>query len=195
MLSLTVQVPLKRKTLKERLHLCPKEKIIKDTFSTYYGEINIYRIYHFSPEPFFTPKRLSKALKETLYTPYSPVPKEYLKRAVLLRLIEKLKKDGGKTVFLGKEFFGTDLLGEICRYSARVYIMSDTLPENAEQIYRKYGTLPLCSAVPVVADFCPDTKEPFTVSLPEELKTICPKEFSPLLFAALIYKENQMMIF
>lgn len=194
MLSLAIHTPLKRKTLRERLHLCPNEKIVKDSFSGSFGEINIYRIYHFSSQPFFTTERLRKILKERLYMPNSSIPSEYLKTATLLRLLKKLKTTKGKTVFLSREMSITPLLGQLCRYSAKVYIMSDSLPENAEEIYRSFGTLPICTCAPVAADFCPDIKEPFDLNLPEELLTICPKEFSPLLFAALLYKENGVMI-
>ncbi len=194
MLSLAIPVPVKRKTLKERLHLCPKERIVKDSFSGYYGEINIYRIYHFSPCPFFTAERLSTALNEKLYAPDTKIPEEYLKKAVLLRLINKLKENSGKTVFLSNQFCDTPLLGQLCRYSKKVYIMGDSLPVGVEEIYKKYGTLPQCTHLPVAADFCPDTKEPFEISLPEELRNICPKEFPHLLFAALLYKENGVMI-
>lgn len=194
MLSLAVTTHLKRRTLRQRLRLCLNEKIIKDSFCSHYGEINIYRIYHFSKKPFFTPERLEKALKERLYTPDSPVPEEYLKKAVLLRLTEKLKTERGKTVFLSDGLCRSPLLGQLCRYSSRVYIMSDALPDNAEEIYKSYGTLPIVTSIPVAADYCPDIREPFDLSLPKEYEEICPKEFSPLLFAALLYKENGVMI-
>ena len=194
MLSLAVTIPLKRRTVKERLFLCKKEKIVKESNQGFYGSIDVNKIYHFSRRPFFTPKRLEKALKTSLYTPSSPIPKEYLRRAVLLRLIERLKKEKGKTVFLSEEFIINDILGEICRYSKKVYIMKDSLPDYAEEIYKKYGTLPFCVSCPVTADYCPSIKECITVSLPEKLYEIYPKEFSPLLIAALIYKENGIMI-
>lgn len=194
MLSLAVTTKQKRRTLRERLHLCSGEKIIKDSFYGDYGEINVYRIYHFSKKPFFTPERLERSLKERLYTPDSPVPEEYLKEAVLLRLIERLKAERGKTVFLSRELCNTSHLGQLCRYCARVYIMNESLPDNAEEIYKRYGTLPLVTSVPVAADYCPDIKEPLNITLPEKFREICPKEFSPLLFAALLYKENGVMI-
>ena len=194
MLSLAIPIKLKRRTLKERLHLCPKEKIIKETFCGYYGQINIYKVYHFSSRPFFTAEKLSVALKEKLYSPHTHIPEEYLKTAVLLKLIKKLKENPRKTVFLNNKFRDTHLLGELCRYSKKVYIMYECPPETINDIYKKYGTLPQYTAHPIAADYCPDIKEPLKVSLPEELKDICPKEFSPLLFAALLYKENNVMI-
>lgn len=194
MLSLAVTVPTKRKTLREKLHLCPKEKIIKDSFSTIYGEINVYRIYHFSKKSYFTPEKLSQALSEKLYTSSAPIYEEYLKKLVLLQLIEKLKVNSGKTVYLSKEFLNTPLLGEICRYSQKVYIMGELLPNQADSIFRKYGTLPIYTSAPIAADFCPDKKDAFLLSLPEEVKDICPDEFFPLLFASLVYKENSVMI-
>lgn len=194
MLSLVTTVHLKRKSLAERLHLCKSEKIIKECHTTAFGQINLYKIYSYAKKPFFTPERLSRSLKERLYDRNAEIPKEYLVNAALLRLTERLKGDRGKTVFLSGDFLNSPLLGQLCRYSARVYIMSDTLPKAHEEIYKSYGTMPLCVSFPVAADYCPDIKEPFTLSLPKELKSICPKDFSPLLFAALIYKENSVMI-
>ncbi len=195
MLSLVVSVPMKRRTLLERLHLCKKEKIIKESHSLETaGEINIYKIYHFSKKPFWDKERLQKALKENLYSSFSDVPTEYLKEAVVLRLIETLKKEKGKTVYLNKSLCDTPYLAQICRYSKRVYIESDTLPPNAEEIYKNFGTLPFLSSCPVGADISPDINIPFFVKLPREVEEIRPKEFSAVLFAGLIFKENGIFI-
>ena len=194
MLSLAIPVKMKRKTLKEKLHLCKREKIIKETFCGTYGEINIYRIYHFSAHSFFTSEKLSSFLKERVYDSDTEIPREYLKQAVILKLLNTLKENPRKTVFLNNQFSDTPFLGQLCRYSEKVYIMSDCSTKTLNEIYKKYGTLPQCTTIPVAADYCPDIKEPLKVILPEELQDICPKEFSPLLFAALLYKENNVMI-
>jgi hypothetical protein len=195
MLSLVVGVPMKRRTLLERLHLCRKEKIIKESyFLEKTGEINIYKIYHFSKKAFWDKEKLQKALKENLYCSFSQIPNEYLKEAVILKLIETLKKEKGKTVFLNKNLCNTPHLAQICRYSKRVYIDSDTLPNNAEEIYKNIGTLPFLSSCANGADIIPDTNIPFFVKLPKEVEEIRPKEFSPTLFAGLIFKENGMLI-
>ncbi len=195
MLSLIETIPLKRRTFLERIHLCRKEKIIKESYVLKAaGEINIYKIYHFSKKTFWEKERLENALKENLYCCFSEVPKEYLKEGVVLRLIETLKKEKGKTVYLNKTLCGTPHLPQICRYAKKVYIESESLPENAEEIYKKYGTLPLlCSALPN-ADIFPDINTPFYVKLPKEVEEIRPKEFSPTLFAGLIFKENGILI-
>lgn len=194
MLSLLIPTPCKRRTFLQKLHLCKKEKIIKESYDTAFGEINIYRIYYFSKQPSFTESRLRQSVKEPLYRPDSPLPEEYLKEALMLRLLKQLKNSSGKTVCLNGDLCDTLHLGEICRYAKKVFTVRESLPENAEEIYKKYGTLPIPTSFPVAADFCPDTREPLSITLPEELCHICPKEFSPLLFAGLLYKENGKMI-
>ena len=71
MLSLAVTTHLKRRTLRQRLRLCLNEKIIKDSFCSHYGEINIYRIYHFSKKPFFTPEVRVEKVPFAFLTPLS----------------------------------------------------------------------------------------------------------------------------
>ena len=113
---------------------------------------------------------------------------------IILRLIENLKKDTDKVVYLNKSLCDTPYLAQICRYSKKVYIESDSLPENADYIYKNFGTLPLlCSSFPD-ADYFPDINTPFYVKLPKEVEDIRPKEFSAALFAGLIYKENGILL-
>lgn len=195
MLSLVVCVPMKRITILQKLHLCRKEKIVKESYSfKSAGEINIYKIYHFSKKSFWNKERLEKALGERLYCAYSQTPTEYLKEIILLRLIEQLKKEKGKTVFLNKHLWDSEHLPIICRYSKRVFIESEKLPAKAELIYKSYGTLPfLCDSVPD-ADIFPDLSDPVFIKLPKEVEEIRPKEFSPVLFAGLIFKENKIFI-
>ncbi len=195
MLSLTLTVPLKRKTFLQRLYLCRKEKIVKESYSfKTVGEINVYKIYHFSKKSFWEKERLENALKERLYCSFSKIPEEYLKEVTALKLMERLKKEKGKTVYLNKTLCDTKYLPQICRYAKKVYIESQTLPENAEEIYKTYGTLPFLCSEPNEADICPDINTPFCVKLPKEVEEIRPKEFSPTLLAGLIYKENGILI-
>ena len=195
MLSLVINIPLKRRTFLERLHLCRKEKIVKESFNLKTtGEINVYKIYHFSKKPFWEKERLESELRERLYCSYSDIPEEYLKEGVILRLIEVLKKEKGKTVYLNKSLCDTPHLATLCRYAKRVYIESESLPKNAEEIYKSFGTLPVVCSFPANADLYPDISTPFFVKLPKEAEDIRPKEFSPTLFAGLIYKENGLLI-
>ncbi len=190
MLSLVITKQLKRKTAAEKLRLCRSEKIIKEAFSTLYGDITLYTVYHYTKKPFFTTEKMQKALNEELFAPNTKIPKEYLIKAILEELIENLKSTHGKTVCLKKEFCYSALLDQICRYAKRVYTMSPVSEERICFIYKTYGTLPIFSKQPIAADYCPDILAPITVTLPQELEEIRPKEFSPLLFAALIYKKN-----
>lgn len=194
MLSLVTSTHLLRRSLKERLHLCKNERITKESHTTPFGEINLYNIYYYSAQPHFTTARLQKALKEHLFTENDDIPTEYLKEAIILRLIDSLKTNRKKTVYLSKDFCDTPHLGELCRYSAGVYIACNSLPDTAFEIYKSYGTLPFCVHAPVAADFCPDLREPFSVNLPAALEQIRPKGFSSALFAGLIFKENGFLI-
>lgn len=190
MLSLVVTKHVKRKTAKEKLRLCRKERIEKEIFESNFGDITLYTVYHYTKEPFFTPERIGKALKEELFSPSSDIPKEYLVSVVLDELIEKLKRTSGKTVCLNREFCYSPRIDEICRYAKKVYTLFPIPEERINKIYETYGTLPVFSKLPVAADFCPDIKTPFNPTLPKELEKIRPKEFSPLLFASLLYKKN-----
>ncbi|MBR2043154.1 MAG: hypothetical protein IJ946_02315 [Clostridia bacterium] len=194
MLSLATSTHLLRRSFTERLHLCKNEKIIKESHTTAFGQICIYNIYYYSARPHFTTERLKNALKERIFTEKDEVPREYLKEAIILRLIEALKESRKKTVYLSKDFCDTPHLGQLCRYSAGVYMNCDILPDTAFEIYKSYGTLPFCVSAPVATDFCPDLREAFSVNLPHELDEIRPKGFSPTLFAGLIFKENGFLI-
>ena len=195
MLSLALTIHLKRRTFWQRLHFCKKEKIVKESYSLKSaGDINIYKIYYFSKKAFWGKDRLETALNERLYCSFSQIPPEYLKEVTILRLIETLKKEKGKTVFLNRTLCDTVYLPQICRYAKKVFIESNALPKNAEEIYKKFGTLPFLCSAPPEADFFPDINTPFLVKLPKEVEEIRPKEFSPTLLAGLIFKENGILI-
>lgn len=192
-LCLITKHPLKRRSLKEKLHLSKKEKAEYTLYSTSYGELCIYSVYSFS-DVNKTAQKLINTVKERVYTCDSPVFEEYLIKKNASELIKQLKRKKNKTVCINAPYLDQEELEDICAYSRAVYIVGSLLPDCAENIYKKTGVMPTLVGFPKTADFILDTKNIPYVNLPQELSSICPPEFSPLLFASLIYKENGRFI-
>jgi hypothetical protein len=193
MLCLLIENTLKRRSLREKLRLCKTNKAVFRCYDTQYGKITVYTLYSYGNTE-KAKERLYKAVGTALYTPLSPYCKEYLNKAVIIKSIEYFKTNRGKTVFLRNIKPETEHLVELCSLTKALYV-SFTLSEGEKRkIYRLCGALPIYAAFTPTVDFIIDENYPIKINLPENLVHICPKEFSPLLFASLIYKENGRLI-
>lgn len=193
MLCLLVKKRLKRRNLREKLHLCKSFTAHYDFYNTAYGEIRIFKIHYF--------KNIEKAehnlrsiVSSPLYTCTATTPSEYIEKASIYSLIRDLKNRPRSTVCICINGIKEKEMCEICRFARTVYFVGKALPSYTQELYRLCGVAPVLVSLPVAADFYLDKNTLLNINLPEELKEICPEEFTPTLFAGLIYKENGRLI-
>lgn len=189
MLCLLIKKRLKRRTLKEKLHLTKNNTVVFIKHNTPYGEIVVYTLYSYKGMEKAV-KKLRKAVPYPLYTCHSAGDDEYIKKAIICSAISYLKRDKGKTVYFALEKPSLTELVSLCSVSNRLYVPFGLSKAENEEIYRLCGTLPIYQTVRTVCDIYIDKNYPFTVNLPQNLQEVCPKEFSKNLFASLLYREN-----
>ncbi len=187
MLCLLLKKPIKRKLFKR------KPKVHYDLYSTDWGEICVYRLYYTKNCKKYE-QRLQAVVPHNIYTPHSSIPEEYLQKLSLQILIKKLKKEPNKTVCISCDNISEEELIEICALSKMVYFVGQRLPEFAHNVYKKTGIMPILSSHRVDADFYSETPCCYNANLPAQLLSICPEEFSLILFAGLLYRENGRLI-
>ena len=189
MLCLLVKKQLNRRSLKEKLHLCKSNTASFRHFNTAFGEISVYTLYSYKNID-KAERRLRQSVPFPLYSCDKKADKEYLEKAVLKKGTEFLKNNKRKTVYLSLSKPTLQELIPLCSYSERLYISFPLSDHETAEIYRLCGTLPVYSALRVPCDQKKKKNYPLNVNLPENLRDICPSDFSHTLFASLIYREN-----
>ncbi len=189
MLCLLVKKHLKRRKITEKRRPFKNNTALFKQYDTAFGEITVYTLYsHKGMEK--AEKKLRRAVPFPLYTCHSQKDSEYRKKAVIKSAINLLKKSRGKTVYFALSKPDIKELIALCSLSDRLYIPFSLSQEEEDEIYRLCGALPIYANSPVACDIHLDENYPFKVSLPENLRCICPEEFSHELFASLLYREN-----
>lgn len=192
MLCILVVKRLKRRSIRERLHLTEKTTVYCDSYTTDYGEIKIFRLYSYS-SPEKEVEYLEKNLNFTLHKEDEEVPCEYLIKAAYKKGLDYLKGNSGKSICVPSGIYTKEQIGELIKFSKTLYIAGE-LPDFYNDFLNIYGTLPIKASSCFCADYIMDIKNIPNVILPQNLLEICPKEISPALFAGLLLKENGVMI-
>ncbi|MEE0947044.1 MAG: hypothetical protein U0M42_09515 [Acutalibacteraceae bacterium] len=187
MLCLLVKSPLKKSAVKKA------DRAYYELFTTQWGEICIFRLSH-KKGSLSAEKKLRQIITHNIYTNSEPIPQEYIQTLSVYFLEQKLRENRNKTVCLSCPHITEEQLNNICLLSKAVYFVGEKLPEFSYDIYRRTGVMPMLCNNRVDAHFYNEPPLLFNTILPDELSSICPKEFSPTLFAGLLYKENGVMI-
>lgn len=194
MLSLVSVNKMQRTTLKERLHLCSEYKAVLTGYEESFGKIDIYSLFYYRDKDKAL-KKLSDNCQKSFYLNSEKIPCEYSEKLLCEKLLEKLKnrqKSANVCLHFLPEY---SVLLQLCRYSSKVYICGFPPPDFLDEIWKNCGTIPFFGKP------CTDTtytlkgnEVPVINKLPKPFDNICPKDFSPTLFAGLLYKENGVFL-
>ena len=192
MLNIIVKKHLIRQTLREKLHLCKTDTATFKTYNTKYGKICVYTLSTYG-DMNKAEQRLREAVPYLLYSSSQKADENYIKKAIIETAVKTLKNNRGQTVYLTVKP-SVDHIISLCGLSSELYIPYSLSQEEKSAILKDCGTLPIYSKFPVACDLIIDENLPLKINLPPNLKEICPKEFSEILFCSLIYKENGSFI-
>lgn len=184
---------LKKKTIIQKLFSSILPKAVLESHQDSFGKIDVYTVFYYSNKE----KALSLLLKHCEQKPYlstAEVPKEYKRALACKQLTEKADNKRSSSLCL---YFVPEkpFLTELCRNFSKVVIVGQEMPDFLDEIWKECGTVPCFCRFPVKTDYTlTGTEEPTLTCLPPPFDEICPSDFSPTLFAGLLYKENGIFI-
>ncbi len=169
-----------------------KSYVLKESFETNFGEIEIYTVNHYGAKV-KAKKLFFKNFGNNFHLAEEMPSKDYLIKLSAKNVLSELKTKKINSVYINCDL-DFSLIESICRYAKALYLNQEPFCCYGQKLFKSCGVLPRPFKSGICCDRVLDGTENCQAVLPKELHGICPKEFSPTLFCCLIYTENGYFI-